>query len=138
LVRLVAEVEGEAIANGQLSLVGPSVQRGSVVQALGRRAEIGSLVVAPGHRRRGIGRALLRALVGAADARGAPEVEIWVDAQARWVRAWYEREGFAPAGERVLPGPERVVVLRRPAGGGDVWDAVRDQAERAGRSTGDV
>jgi ribosomal protein S18 acetylase RimI-like enzyme len=105
MVRLVAEVEGQAVGNGQLSI-------------LRDKGEIGSLIVAAGYRRQGIGNALLDALIDAARERGLSEVEISADATVPWVRAWYERRGFSFVEERVLSGGERIAVLRM-----ELWDA---------------
>jgi ribosomal-protein-alanine N-acetyltransferase len=99
MARLVAEVEGQVVGNGQLS-----IRRG--------KGEIGSLVVAPSYQQRGIGGALLGALVDEARRRGLVEVEIAANAAAPWIRAWYERRGFSFVEERTLPRDERVAVLR--------------------------
>ena len=61
-----------------------------------REVELRRMVVAPGHRGTGLGRALLRALVERATARyGA--IEVWLDVKAGNTRArsLYESEGFA-------------------------------------------
>jgi ribosomal protein S18 acetylase RimI-like enzyme len=101
MVRLVAELDGQVVASGQLA-----IHR--------REGEIGSLVVAPACRRRGIGAALLRALIAEAGARQVLALEIAARSDVCWLRAWYRRLGFVPCEERVLPGDERVTVLRRP------------------------
>lgn len=101
LVRLVAEVDGRAVANGQLTLHGA-------------QAEIGSLIVAAPYRSRGIGRQLLRALVAEARQQRVGSIVLTASVKEPWLRAWYEREGFACAGERLLPRKERVWVLRMP------------------------
>jgi GNAT superfamily N-acetyltransferase len=99
MVRLVAELDGQIVASGQLTLAR-------------RTGEIGSLVVAPSCRQWGIGRVLLEALIEQARRRGVRVLEIAAHAEAAWVCAWYERQGFVPVGERVLPHDERVVLLR--------------------------
>lgn len=96
---MVAEVDGEVIANGELS-----TQRG--------RGEIGSLIVAPAYRRRGIGRALADALIEEARSRRLCCLEITARCDAPWVQAWYERLGFSLVGEHTFPGNERVAILR--------------------------
>jgi ribosomal protein S18 acetylase RimI-like enzyme len=98
LVRLVVEVDGRAVANGQLTLQGA-------------QAEIGSLIVASRYRSRGIGRQLLRALVTEARRQGIHSLVLTVSVLAPSLRAWYEREGFACLGERTLPRDERVWVM---------------------------
>ncbi len=99
MVRLVAEVDGQVIGGGQLAICRHD-------------AEIGSLVVAPPWRRRGIGTALLKALIDAAQAHGVQTLELMANTDLPWLQAWYVRLGFAHNGERVLPGDERVVVMR--------------------------
>jgi len=98
LVRLVAEVDGCVIANGQLTLQG-------------EQAEIGSLIVAPWYRRRGIGGQLLQALIVEARRHGIRSLVLAASVEEPWLRAWYEREGFSHAWERALPRDERVWVL---------------------------
>jgi GNAT superfamily N-acetyltransferase len=99
MVRLVADVEGQVIGGGQLTIHRPD-------------AEIGSLVVASPWRRRGIGTALLKALIDSAQAYGVQTLELMANADWPWLQDWYARLGFVPDGERVLPGNERVVVMR--------------------------
>ena len=97
LLRLLAEVNGQAVANGQLSI-------------LRKQAEIGSLIVAPAYRRRGIGTALIEALIKEARRRQVHSVEITARLDAPWVKAWYQRLGFLYTGEHDF-GDERVAVL---------------------------
>jgi N-acetylglutamate synthase-like GNAT family acetyltransferase len=106
LVRLVVEVDGRVVANGQLTLQGA-------------QAEIGSLVVGSRYRSKGIGRQLLRALVAEARRQGIPSLVLTVSVLAPAVRAWYEREGFACTGERTLPRDERVWVMEMPLDSSD-------------------
>jgi ribosomal-protein-alanine N-acetyltransferase len=62
-------------------------------------AEIHTIGVDPDHQRRGIGRALLRALLSVADERGATVfLEVRTDNEA--ARALYEAEGFTVVGLR--------------------------------------
>ena len=86
LVRLVAEVDGQVVANGQLTI-------------LHNQGEIGSLSVAPACRRQGIGTALIEALVEQARRHQVHTVEITAHLDAPWVQAWYLRLGFVYAGE---------------------------------------
>jgi ribosomal protein S18 acetylase RimI-like enzyme len=90
VVRLVAEADGQAVANAQLTL-----RRD--------RAEIGSLVVAEGYRRRGIATALVAALTDEARKRGVQYLEIGARASEPALIALYQRWGFAPGPEKELP-----------------------------------
>lgn len=99
IIRLVAEVDGQVVANGQLA-----IHRD--------KGELGSLIVAVTHRRRGIGSALLRALIDAARERGVRDLEIAARLDADWVQAWYRRLGFVGRREHTFPGGERVLVMR--------------------------
>jgi ribosomal protein S18 acetylase RimI-like enzyme len=104
LVRLVAEADGQAVANAQLTLWRD-------------RAEIGSLVVAEGYRRRGIATALVAALTAQARERGARRLEIGVRASERALIALYRRWGFAPGRKVELPrlsgGDQAIYLLKR-------------------------
>jgi ribosomal protein S18 acetylase RimI-like enzyme len=99
MMRLVAEVDGQAVANGQLTL-------------LRDRGEIGSLVVAAPYRRRGIGTALVRALVEHAREHNLRTIEISASPHAPWIRAWYERLGFVYQGSHTFPRQEQVAILQ--------------------------
>jgi ribosomal protein S18 acetylase RimI-like enzyme len=99
MVRLVTEVDGEIVASGQLAIHQ-------------REGEIGSLQVAPRYRKRGLGNALLGALLHEARIRDLHVVEIMADASVPWLRAWYERRGFVYQGERALARRERVAYMR--------------------------
>jgi ribosomal protein S18 acetylase RimI-like enzyme len=104
MTRLVVEMNGQAIANGQLTL-------------LRDRGEIGSLVVAAAYRQRGIGTALVLALVEHATKHDLRAIEISAPAEAPWIRAWYERLGFVYQGDHIYPGPERVAILHMTLNG---------------------
>ncbi|HEX6606780.1 MAG TPA: GNAT family N-acetyltransferase [Chloroflexia bacterium] len=87
---VVAEIAGVPVGTGALVAEGPG----------GRLARIS---VAPAHRRRGVGRALVAHLVGAAQARGWPQVLVetnddWYDAIALYQRYGF-REYTRAAGE---------------------------------------
>jgi ribosomal protein S18 acetylase RimI-like enzyme len=97
LVCWVIEVGGHVVASGQLAL-------------LQGKAEIGSLIVAPGHRRQGIGTALVQALIEQARQRQVHTIELTANVDYPWIRAWYERLGFAFQREHDFPG-ERVAIL---------------------------
>lgn len=81
IVRMVAEVGGQAVGNAQLTL-------------WEQNGEIGSLVVAPDYRRRGLARRLLTALIDEADRRGLEALEISADECAPSIIAFYQRLGF--------------------------------------------
>ena len=101
VVRLVAEADGQAVANAQLTLW-PD------------RGEIGSLVVAEGYRRRGIATALVATLTEEAQARGLRRLEIGARVSEPGLIALYQRWGFSPDRETELPhlaGNSRVVYL---------------------------
>lgn len=63
-------------------------------------AEVLTLAVAPGARRRGIGRALAEALAGSARAAGAAALFLEVAQDNAAARGLYESRGFALAGRR--------------------------------------
>lgn len=90
VVRLVAEVGGETVANAQLTL-------------WPNRAEIGSLVVAAEHRRQGIATALVATLTEAARQMGLQRLEIGARASEPGLIALYRRWGFAPYQKIELP-----------------------------------
>ena len=88
---LVAEAGGEVV--------------GSAVCSRGRLAgrplvALGPLGVAPAHQRRGVGSALVHALLGAADALGEPAVALLGSP------LYYARFGFRPAAELGVEAPE--------------------------------
>jgi N-acetylglutamate synthase-like GNAT family acetyltransferase len=68
--------------------------------------------VAPQYRRQGIGGALLQALIHQARERRLCTVEIWARADVPWLRAWYERCGFACVGQRMLPREGLTAILQ--------------------------
>jgi ribosomal-protein-alanine N-acetyltransferase len=83
-------------------------------------SEILNVAVAPGHRRGGIGRALVRAAVAALAERGAGQVHLEVRASNRAALGLYRNEGFEVVGRR--PGyyrnpPEDGLLLARNIGG---------------------
>jgi ribosomal protein S18 acetylase RimI-like enzyme len=98
IVRLVAEVDGRVVGNGQLSLSHD-------------QAEIGSLVVAAPYRGRGIGTALVQALVEHAKKHNLRTVEISASTDAPWIQAWYRRLGFVYQRSHTFPDQEQVIFL---------------------------
>jgi ribosomal protein S18 acetylase RimI-like enzyme len=105
LVCLVAEENGQAVAIGQLAL-------------LRNKGEIGSLVVSRDYRRKGIGTALVQALIEQARQRHLHTLEITANVNTPWIRAWYERLGFTYRREHDFPG-ERVALLTMDLTQGD-------------------
>jgi ribosomal protein S18 acetylase RimI-like enzyme len=101
---LVAEAEGEAVANAQLL-------------CWRNRAEIGSLVVSKPLRGQGIGTALIEALSHAAANLGAEQIEIGADTRNRQAIELYRRLGFMPYKKIRLSGQhatEDLVYMIRP------------------------
>jgi ribosomal protein S18 acetylase RimI-like enzyme len=66
----------------------------------GVRAVVFGVWVDPAWRGRGLGRRLLDAVVGWAEARGAAHVELWVTEHNRAARTLYTGAGFLDTGER--------------------------------------
>ncbi|MEJ2212186.1 MAG: GNAT family N-acetyltransferase, partial [Anaerolineae bacterium] len=87
IVRLVAEVEGRAVGNAQLTV-------------WGQVGEIGSVAVAEDYRRRGLARQLIAALLKEAQRRGLERAEIEVAQDQPAILAFYRRLGFEPAEEQ--------------------------------------
>ena len=91
-----------------------------LLRVLGEEAEVLTLAVEPAVRRRGVGRALLRAGLAAAETAAARAVFLEVGADNAPAVALYQAEGFEPAGARrgyyVRPGgaAEDALLLRRP------------------------
>jgi GNAT superfamily N-acetyltransferase len=63
-------------------------------------AHVGGMWVDPAWRRRGVGAALVAAVIEWARARGRPRVCLWVTEQNRPAVSLYARLGFRPTGER--------------------------------------
>ncbi|UNX54318.1 ribosomal protein S18-alanine N-acetyltransferase [Georgenia sp. TF02-10] len=84
--------------------------------ALGEEAQVMTVGVAPGHRRRGIGTHLLAALLDAAREAGARSVLLEVRASDDGAQALYARAGFVPVGRRrnyYVAEREDAVVMRK-------------------------
>jgi ribosomal protein S18 acetylase RimI-like enzyme len=81
IVRLVAEIEGQAVGNVQLTVWGET-------------GEIGSLVVGASFRRRGLARKLLSSAIDQARQLGLAAVELEVAEGQPNVVAFYQRHGF--------------------------------------------
>lgn len=84
-------------------------------------AELADLAVAPEHRRRGVGRTLLRACLREAAARGAREIFLQVRESNGPARSLYRGAGFREAGRRTgyyrAPAEDALVLMREiPAG----------------------
>jgi ribosomal protein S18 acetylase RimI-like enzyme len=105
IVRLVAEVDGQAVGNAQLTRWGES-------------GEIGSLVVSPGYRRCGLARKLLVALIEEAHRRGLETLELRAWEGQTALLAFYERMGFCRVEETAEtrgPEPDKEDGLFHPA-----------------------
>jgi len=103
MVRLVAEVDGRVVGNAQLTV-------------WGSEGEIGSIVVAESHRRQGLARRLIAALVAEAHARELDALEIGVHRDKPHLRAFYESLGFRPT-KKSGPKPtfsEPIITLKLP------------------------
>lgn len=81
VVRLVAEVDGQAVGNAQLTV-------------WGQEGELGSLVVAREYQRRGLARQLLTDLIVEAKQRGLAALEISVCGGQPAILAFYQSLGF--------------------------------------------
>jgi ribosomal protein S18 acetylase RimI-like enzyme len=85
IVRLVAEVDGQAVANAQLTVWGD-------------QGEIGSLVVDRAFRRQGLARKLVTALIAQGQRRGLAGLEISVHQNQPYILEFYRELGFERAG----------------------------------------
>jgi len=81
ILRLVAEVDGQAVGNAQLTV-------------WGQVGEIGSLAVAEAHRRHGLAQKLLAALIVEARQRGLIALELRASEEQPAILAFYQRMGF--------------------------------------------
>jgi ribosomal-protein-alanine N-acetyltransferase len=81
IVRLVAEVNGQAVGNAQLTV-------------WGQIGEIGSLIVGPAFRRQGIAQQLLIDLIDRAQNRGLVALDLEVSENQAAILAFYRRLGF--------------------------------------------
>lgn len=138
---LLVAVDDQAGCN---AVVGLLVARMDQIGAIDLTAalHVTHLVVAPKHRRRGVGRTLLAAAVHLADERGVDRVLATAASGSREANRYLARIGFAPlvvhrvastAALRrslgIVDAPDRMVVLRR---------ARLTRAHRAGQSAGVV
>lgn len=87
MIRLVAEVNGRVVGNAQLTL-------------WGGEGEIASVVVAESHRRQGLARRLIAALMAEARARELSALEIGVRRDQPHLQAFYESLGFRPVAKK--------------------------------------
>jgi ribosomal protein S18 acetylase RimI-like enzyme len=104
MVRLVAEVDGRVVGNAQLTL-------------WGSEGEIGSIVVAESHRRQGLARRLIAALLAEARDRGLAALEIGVRRNQPHLQAFYESLGFRLETKKSGLSPtffEPIVTLKLP------------------------
>jgi ribosomal protein S18 acetylase RimI-like enzyme len=86
IVRLVAEVEGQAVGNAQLTV-------------WGQEGELGSLVVGREYQRRGLARQLLTELIAEARRRGLAALKISVCEGQPAILDFYQRLGFGTTEE---------------------------------------
>lgn len=100
--RLVRSFRNSTPARGQLwvAVAGRSVAGyvGLELSALGGEADIINIAVAEGHRRHGIGRALLRTAEAYCAGQGIPLLWLRVRASNRRARRFYQRSGFRAIG----------------------------------------
>jgi putative acetyltransferase len=91
---LVAEVRGEVVGHVLCTRATIGGADGASAPALG--LGLGPIGVLPTHRGRGVGSALMHAVLGAADALGEPAVVLLGDPN------YYARFGFVPAAEHAI------------------------------------
>jgi len=109
---LIGRADGRIVGVSAFSLqsTGPWTDAASV--------HVHALVVAPGDRRRGVGRTMLGEVIARAEALGAPDVVVSAPTELRDAHRFYARFGFAPAStsraatvsslrRRMLPGSSR-------------------------------
>ena len=115
---LVAEEDGQIA--GYAGLLAPEPRRGRPEP--GGQADVLTMAVAAGRWGRGIGSALLRALLAEAARRGCAEVYLEVRVDNPRAQQLYRRHGFTDAGLRrgyYQPSGTDALVMRRPAAAGD-------------------
>jgi ribosomal-protein-alanine N-acetyltransferase len=98
---------------------GEAVTAFALARVAADEAELLTLAVAPGARRRGVGAALVEAVAGAAAAAGARRLFLEVAADNAAALALYRGAGFAPVGQRLA-------YYRRRAGVVDALVFARD------------
>ncbi|MCX7684005.1 MAG: GNAT family N-acetyltransferase [Acetobacteraceae bacterium] len=120
-----AEAWGEAAIAGLLATPGTAAllcgrEGMAMLRVAADEAEILTLAVRPGARRRGLGRALLAAAMAAAAAAGARRMLLEVAEDNAAARALYAAAGFAPVGRRpgYYPGGGDALVLAAALPGG--------------------
>lgn len=94
IVRLVAEVDGQAVGNVQLTV-------------WGQTGEIGSLSVGKHYRQRGLARRLLAAGIEEAKQRGLSALEISVEESQTAILAFYQELGFRQVGDPQAEQPDK-------------------------------
>jgi ribosomal-protein-alanine N-acetyltransferase len=111
------EIAASLALPGVYGLIHP---KGGMVMArcVADEAEILTLAVTPGVRRQGVGRALLRSAIEAAESRGCPIMFLEVSSSNLPALTLYQNTGFKPVGSRsgyYGPGLD-ALILRRTAG----------------------
>jgi ribosomal protein S18 acetylase RimI-like enzyme len=94
IVRLVAEVDGQAVGNVQLTV-------------WGQDGEVGSLCVGKDYRQRGLARRLLTEVIGEARQRGLVALEISVDDNQAAILAFYQKLGFRQVRDPQVEEPDK-------------------------------
>jgi GNAT superfamily N-acetyltransferase len=95
------------LGDAPVGIVGGFVQDGS------RRADLVSMWVAPAARRRGVARALIRAVVDWARQAGHDELQLWVTEIITGARALYEASGFVATADVDRLRPDSPLTERR-------------------------
>jgi len=111
-----AAVDGDEVV-GYAGLLGPPPGRGTARPGAGGQADVLTMAVDPGHWGRGIGTALLQALLAEAVARGCGEVFLEVRVDNLRAQELYRRHGFVRIGLRrgyYQPSGTDAIVMRCP------------------------
>lgn len=115
------DVALRAIAGGRLTVaeVDGAVAGWIFVTRSGGELCIGEVSVAPAHGRRGVGTALLTAVIERARAAGERTIVLNTQADVPWNKPWYERHGFAVVPPEVWTADMHVIADEQRAHGFD-------------------
>ncbi|MDX1662652.1 MAG: GNAT family N-acetyltransferase [Candidatus Promineifilaceae bacterium] len=108
-IHLIAEFTRGGYHDRQATLVGS----GELINYIGRKVEIANLAVAPAHRGRGIGSALITVFCHLARAGGYRSVEISVLVENERALALYQRLGFKQSRLVTIPGRGEAAILKK-------------------------